>query len=182
MSYPTVTINRSSKLEKPTGIGQGRVTEGTIEGAFRTFKNFPCGSFGLRSIRTVLLTPGTYYRAGTPVTYIANAQVESPGSPNNTVSISCRQLIAGTVPVGPTVSYKTFEPAFMGTPVVVMTPGSPTTGGLDTADLGGTPSAYWVIYSVENGSFQVGGTPSITAYFNAIGPGSLSMNFVAMGP
>ena len=190
MSYPTVTINRSSKLEKPTGIGQGRVTEGTIEGAFRTFKNFPCGSFGLRSIRTVLLTPGTYYRAGTPVTYIANAQVESPGSPNNTVSISCRQLIADSTRIG-TPRYVTISPAFAATVnlVVKVSPGSPVSPGAGTAPLGtvdglvgGTPYAWWIVDSIDAGSFQTRGTPTTNGYYEALGPGSLSLMFTAYGP
>ena len=182
MSYPTVEIKRTSRLGKPTGIGQGRMTEGTVVGAFRTFQSIPAGSFGLRSVRTMHLMPGTYFRAGTPVYYLPEAQVDNAGSPNNSVNISCRAIIPGTVAVGPTVSYKTFDTAFAGTPVVVMTPGSPLTGGLDTADLGGTPSAFWIVYSVDSGSFQVGGTPSITAYYEAIGGGSCSMNFLAMGP
>lgn len=164
------------------GMGQGRMTEGTVVGAFRTFQNFPAGSFGLKSIRSIQLMPGSYFRAGSPVCFLPEAQVESPGSVGNSVSISCRQIIAGTVSVGPAPTYKTFDTAFASTPVVVMTPGSPLTGGLDTADLGGTPSAFWVVYSVDTGSFQVAGTPSITAYYEAIGPGSLSLNFLAMGP
>jgi hypothetical protein len=47
MSYPTVTINRSASLEKPTGIGQGRMIEGTVVGAFRTFKSFPFDTWQL---------------------------------------------------------------------------------------------------------------------------------------
>ena len=182
MSYPTVEIKRTSRLADPKGIGQGRMTEGTIVGAFRTFTSFPAGSFGLRSVRTIHLTPGTCFRDGTPVFYLPEAQIDDAGSPNNSVNISCRQIIPGTVAVGPAVSYKTFDTAFAGTPVVVMTPGSPTTGGLDTANLGGTPSAFRVIYSVDSGSFQVGGTPSITGYYEAIGGGSCSLNFLATGP
>ncbi len=182
MSYPTVTIKRTARLEHSRGLGRGHMVEGTIVGSFRTFQNFVAGSLGLKSIRSIFLMPGTYFRAGSPVMYVANAQVESAGSPGNSVSISCRQIIAGTVAVGPTPTYKTFDTAFAATPIVVMTPGSPTTGGLNTDDLGGTPSAFWVVYSVDTGSFQVAGTPSITGYYEAIGPGSLSMNFLAMGP
>lgn len=189
MSYPTVTINRTSKLERPAGIGQGRVSEGTIAGAFRTFNDIPAGSFGLRSVRSIFLTPGTYFRAGTPVVYIANAQVNNAGSPNNTVSISCRQMIAGTCRIG-TPRWETFSPAFAATPVVKVSPGTPQSPGAGTAPLGttdacvgGTPYAWWIVDSVDAGSFQTRGTPTaLTAYYEALGPGSLSLMFTAFGP
>lgn len=190
MSYPTVTINRSSKLEKPTGIGQGRMTEGTVDGAFRTFVNFPAGSFGLKSIRSLFLTPGTPFRAGTPVLFLAEAQVESPGSPNNSVSISCRQLLTDALRIG-SARYTTFSPAFAATPniIVKISPGTPQSPGAGTAPLGttdglvgGTPYAWWIVDSVDAGSFQHRGTPSTTGYFEAIGPGSVSLMFTAYGP
>jgi hypothetical protein len=165
------------------------MTEGTIEGAFRTFQSFPAGSFGLRSIRSIQLTPGSYFRAGTPVTFIANAQVNSPGSPGNTVVVSCRQVIADTIRIG-TERYYTFNPAFAATPVVVkVSPGTPQSPGggttpLGTVDglVGGTPYAYWLVESGDAGSAQTRGTPTVTAYLEAIGPGSLSLMFSASGP
>lgn len=183
MSYPTVTIKRSARLDKATGIAQGRMMEGTIVGAFRTFQTFPAGSFGLKSLRNIILTPGSYYRAGTPVVYLTGAQVASPGSPSNTVNISCRQIIADSTRVGSAQRYVTFNPAFAATPVtVIMTPGSPD-AGLDVAAVsGGTPQGFWIVESVDSGSFSHSGTPTATCYFEAIGPGSLSLNFVAMGP
>ena len=190
MSYPTVTINRSSRLEKPTGIGQGRVSEGTIEGAFRTFQSFPAGSFGLKSVRSIMLTPGTYFRAGTPVVFITNAQVDNPGSPGNSVSVSCRELIADSIRIG-TARYTTISPAFAATVglVVKVSPGSPVSPGAGTAPLGttdglvgGTPYAWWIVDSIDAGSFQTRGTPTTNGYYEAIGPGSLSLMFTAYGP
>lgn len=190
MSYPTVTINRTSKLEKPAGIGQGRVSEGTIAGAFRTFNDFPAGSFGLRSVRSIFLTPGTYYRAGTPVVFMTNAQVNNAGSPNNTVSISCRQMIADTIRIG-SARYTTISPAFAATVglVVKVCPGTPQSPGAGTAPLGttdglvgGTPYAWWIVDSVDAGSFQTRGTPTTTGYYEALGPGSLTLMFTAFGP
>jgi hypothetical protein len=182
MSYPTVTVERSSKLGKPTGIGQGRQVEGTIEGAFRTFQSFPAGSFGLRSVHSIQLTPGSYFRAGTPVTFIPTAQVNSPGSPDNSVVVSCRQVIADTVRCGSTARYVTFTPAFASTPIVILTPGSPVSDTDLSTVSGGTPNGYWIVETVTEGSFSHCGTPTITANYEAIGPGSLSLNFVANGP
>lgn len=182
MSYPTVSVKRTSKIEKAMALGQGRIAEGTIVGSFRTFQSIIAGSFGLKSVRSIHLTPGTPFRAGTPVTFWPEAQVNDPGSPDNRVFVSCRQHIEGEIRIG-TPRYTTFNPAFVATPVVVdISPGSPVAGDLGGALVGGTPFPYWLIHSIAVGSFQHMGTPTVTGYFQAKGPGSTSLYYTAYGP
>jgi len=182
LSYPTVTVKRTSRLEKAMGLGQGRVAEGIITGSFRTFQSIPAGSLGLKSVRTIHLTAGTPYRAGSPVLFHPEAQVNYPGSPDNTVFVSCRQSFSGLTRIG-TPRYVTFNPAFVATPVYVkLTPGSPVAAeGLQNLSVQGSAN-HWIIWSIATGSFQHMGTPTVAGYYNAHGPGSLTLYYTAYGP
>lgn len=81
----TITIERTGKIEKPMGMGEGRITEGRIiHSAWETTQTISARDLGLRSITSVLLTPGTITPTpGTPPC----ARVLTPGSLGNSVRI-----------------------------------------------------------------------------------------------
>jgi hypothetical protein len=181
---PKVTITRTGKLEKPMGLGEGRIVEGTIYadwGSARTFKaggGSPSTSpgsagFGLRTITNLIVTPGT------PLDIEASARVINPGTFANTARVIAylKQKGKVTVPFGG--SYKTYPVAFTGSPDLALAPGSPTTGIL--AIYAG--SVRWpYIQRQRLGSFRHIATPTFnnTGYV-AVGPGSFPVNYIAIG-
>lgn len=175
----SVTIRRTAKLEKPMGLGQGRITEGTIEGTFRTFERVAAGSLGLKSISNLQIEPGTPYRAGTPISFHTQALVVNPGSVDNYAHVSARMHINQSIRVG-TPRHHSFPVAYRGTPIVLVTPGSPVASDL-IGPTGGTPNAYWRVLSIRKGSFQTQGSPTITAYYESKGPGSIKLMYNAVG-
>jgi len=81
----TVTIERTGKLEKSMGIGEGRITEGRIaHDGWDSVQAVTAKTLGLRAITTVHLTIGTIHSMGTPAPC---ARVLSPGSLGNSVRI-----------------------------------------------------------------------------------------------
>lgn len=81
----TITIQRRAKLEKPMGLGEGRIAEGQIvHNGWQTTQSVDAKDLGLRSITTIHLTAGTVLGVGTPPPC---GRVLSPGSPDNSVRI-----------------------------------------------------------------------------------------------
>jgi len=85
----TITIQRRAKLEKPMGLGEGRIAEGQIiHGAWAGSATvFSAKDLGLRAITTVHLTLGTILAGGAAGTPGVSTRVLSPGSLGNTVRI-----------------------------------------------------------------------------------------------
>jgi len=179
MAYPSITIRRKAKLEKPMGIGYGRITEGIISDNWDSHKDIRAGSLGLRAITTVILTPGTEITPGS-ASIKAVARVDSPGSVDNTVSIRAFMEQMGTMSVGPAAAYRVYPTAFTGSPALSILPGSPSCSvGVDIyAGSQVEPFAQ----TQTPGSFSHQGTPTrADSGFVAVGPGSFGLNFVAVG-
>ena len=66
----TITIARTGKLEKPMGLGEGRIVEGRIvDSDWGATKTIDAGSLGLKSITSIHLTMGSIFHlagVGTP--------------------------------------------------------------------------------------------------------------------
>jgi len=87
MAYPTIKILRKAKLEKPMGIGEGRITEGVLGPAdWTTSRTIKAGSLGLRSLTNIHLTCGTIMdlSAGSFILY---GSVNTRGSIDNSVLV-----------------------------------------------------------------------------------------------
>jgi hypothetical protein len=83
----TITIQRRAKLEKPMGMGEGRIAEGQIVHQWvGSATVISAKELGLRAITTLHLTLGTIL-TGTGGTPGPSARVLSPGSLSNTVRI-----------------------------------------------------------------------------------------------
>ena len=83
----TITIERTGKLEKPMGLGKGRITEGRIVHSWvGSATAFSAKDLGLRAITSVHLTLGTIL-TGTGGTPGPSARVLSPGSLGNSVRV-----------------------------------------------------------------------------------------------
>ena len=169
---PEITINRTGMLEKPMGLGQGRVSEGRISADWATTRTIKAGSLGLRSLTNIVLTPGT------PLDVEVFARVVSPGSLNNSASIRAYLKQTSKIRVG-TVRYTTYPLAFTGSPDLSLAPGSPTTRITAIT----TGSARWpYVYSQRPGSFSHQATPTfVNTGYVAVGPGSFPVNYIAVG-
>lgn len=179
MGYPSITIRRKAKLEKPMGIGQGRIAEGIIEDNWTAHKDIRAGSLGLRSLTTVILTPGTELTPGS-ATIKAVARVDSPGSVDNTVSVRAWLEQMGTIAPYSTVGTREYPVLFTGTPALSIALGSPGTELLGVAWAGSWIGVY--VQHQTPGSFMHVGTPTWSnSSFVAVGPGSFPLNFVAIG-
>lgn len=171
MPYPSISIYRKAKLEKPMGLGEGRITEGTIEDNWTTEKEIRAGSLGLRAITRVILTPGT------PLDVTVYSRVPSPGSIDNIVKIRSYLRQVGNIRAG-TPRYEVFSVAFEGSPDIALAPGSPLRAYIGSP-VGQTPPR---LRSQRPGSFSHLGSPTFPdTHYIAVGPGSYPLNFIAIG-
>jgi len=180
MAYPSITIRRKAKLEKPMGIGYGRIAEGIISDNWNAHKDIRAGSLGLRSLTTVILTPGTELTPGSASIKVV-ARVDSPGSVDNTVSIRAYLEQMGSMAVGPTEAFREYPVLFTGSPALAIMTGSwaSTQPGVDM--YAGSEVGPYVARQTP-GSFSHRGTPSVSdCGFVAVGPGSFALNFIAVG-
>jgi len=171
----TITIKRVGKLEKPMGLGEGRISEGTLTKDWgTTATTIKAGSLKLRSITNIQLTPGSALFAN------VYARVVSPGSLDNTVRILAELVQRGRFnqDTGAETT-TTFDTAFTGSPDIAISPGTPSTG-LQTIYAG---SVLWPYVRRKcRGSFVTYGTPAWgSCQYIAIGPGSFPLNYVAIG-
>jgi len=175
---PTITISRTGLIEKPKGLGEGRISEGTISiayGSLATYQRVRAGSLGLRSLTSLHLTPDITGIPGSPE-ITPRAKVTSPGSLNNYADIYANATQTGSANILAAVTYITFGTPFAGSPNVQITRGSPTT----------TPAAgsasYLFIRRIRKGSASARGTPSGYAYYKAQGPApKVKFNYIAVG-
>lgn len=171
----TITIKRVGKLEKPMGLGEGRISEGTLTKDWGTTATaIRAGSLKLRSITNVQLTPGT------PLFANVYARVVEPGSVDNTVRILAELVQRGrfnqTTGAEKTT---TFDTAFTGSPDIAISPGTPST---DLTGIYAGSAVFPYIRRKYRGSFVTYGTPGWgSCQYIAIGPGSFPLNYVAIG-
>jgi len=166
----TITVKRIGKLEKPMGIGEGRISEGTLTKDWgTTVTEIKAGSLKLRTLSNVLLTPGT------PLEAQIYARVVEPGSLDNTVRIRAALVQRGAIRIG-TPRTTTYDRAFTGSPNIALAPGSPVTSPYS----GSYTFAY--VQAQTRTNFTHYGTPTYAdSHYIAIGPGSFPINYIAVG-
>jgi len=175
---PTIVISRTGLIEKPKGLGEGRISEGTISvayGSLATYQRVRAGSFGLRSLTSLHLTPDISGIPGSPE-IVARAKITSAGSLNNYADIYATATQVGSKNILAAVTYISFGTPFAGSPNVQITRGSPTT----TPAAGS--AAYLFIRRIRSASVAARGTPSGYAYYKAEGPApKVKFNYLAVG-
>lgn len=164
-----VTIERSAKLEKPMGMGYGRIVEGAINANWGSARTVLAADVGLRTITNMIVS------AGTPLDIDASARVVAPGSVGNTARVRAFLRQKGTVTFGCVSTHRVYQVAFTGSPDIAISPGSTA---VKTA-MGSPPIS---LQTQRPGSFKARGTPTVAnAHFIAVGPGSYPVNYVAIG-
>lgn len=165
----SITITRRAKLEKPMGLGEGRISEGLISADWGSARTINAKDVGLRSISNLIVSPGT------PLDIEAAARILSAGSVGNTARVIAFLKQKANIRVG-TPRYYTYPVAFTGSPHVTIQPGSPT-----ASPPSGSVSFHY-IQTQRPGSFKAIATPTFAnSHYIAIGPGSYPLNYIAVG-
>lgn len=165
----SVTIRRTAKLEKPMGLGQGRISEGSISADWGSARTINAKDLGLRSITNLVVTPGT------PLDIEASARVLSVGSIDNKARVAAFLKQKAKIRVG-TPRYYTYDVSFTGSPNLAIQPGSPT-----ASPPTGSVSFHY-IQTQSSGSFKAIATPTFAdSHYIAVGPGSYPLNYIAVG-